>query len=348
MTGAVVPTPRTAGFAMPAEWGPHDRTLMAWPSRPELWGPHLTAAARDYAEIARVIAHFEPVTMLAGDSELAAATAACGSTVDVLRMPADDSWVRDSGPVGVVRRSDGARAGVDFAFNGWGEKYRPYANDAALASRVLHRLGIEAYVAPIVLEGGSITVDGAGRLITTAQCLLHPTRNPHLDAAAIARVLEDYLGATEVIWLPTGLVEDLDTDGHVDNIAAFAPGGRVVAQTTSDTANPNHARLAENVRLLRYAKLDVVTIDHLPYAELDGTPLVVPYLNYYVVNGAVIVPTTGTDPGADRAAFEVIGSAYPGREVVGVPGTVLAYGGGGVHCITQQIPATAVSASASA
>jgi agmatine deiminase len=331
-----ISTPRADGFSMPPEWAPHERTLMAWPTRAELWDALLDAARDDYAEIARAIARFEPVTMIAHPLDVADARRRCGDdlAIDVLPMPIDDSWVRDSGPIGVTRA--GARAATDFAFNGWGEKYCPYANDAALAARLLPELGITGYVAPMTLEGGSITVNGVGILVTTAQCLLDPSRNPRMSVGDIEACLRDYLGVDDVIWLERGLVEDLDTDGHVDNIAAFAAADTILVQHTD--VGPNVDLLAANEARLTAHGLTVVPIGPLPYATAGGREVVVPYLNYYVVNGGVIVPTTGADAAADRAAVDAIGAAY-GRPAVAVPGAVLAYGGGGVHCITQQIPA---------
>lgn len=324
---------------MPAEWERHERTLMAWPTRANLWLDLLDAARRDYAAIARTIADFEPVTMVVDPSDAPAATAMCGPNVEVLVLPIDDSWVRDSGPIGLLRRRDGARAAVDFRFDSWGEKFLPYADDAALGSRLLAELSLTGFVAPIVLEGGSISVDGAGRGLSTAQCLLEAGRNPGFDRVAIERILADQLGISSLIWLPRGLVEDRDTDGHVDNVAAFAPDDRVVVQGTRDPDSPNAELLAENRRILEDAGLDVLVVEHLPYATLAGRRVVVPPLNFYVGNGAVFVPVTGSDPGADRTALDVIGTAFADREIVGVPGAVLAFGGGGVHCITQQVPA---------
>ena len=170
-------TPRAAGFAMPAEWTPHERTLMAWPVRRDLWNESLAQARDDYAAVARAIAAFEPVLMVAPEGARAEVADRCGSGVEVVELPIDDSWLRDNGPIGVVD-ADGRRAGVDFVFNAWGEKFAPWDRDAALAEALLEHLGIDRFDAPLVLEGGSISVDGEGTLITTEQCLLHPTRNP--------------------------------------------------------------------------------------------------------------------------------------------------------------------------
>jgi agmatine deiminase len=269
---------------------------------------------------------------------------ACGEGVEVLELPIDDSWMRDSGPI-IVTAPDGRRAGVDFRFNGWGEKFVPYDHDDAMNRALLPRLGIERIEANLVLEGGSIAVDGEGTLITTEQCLLNPNRNPDLDRARVERLLGEYLGIEKVIWIGNGLLEDYDTDGHVDTVAAFVRPGTVLAQTTDDPSDPNHERLAENVERLRAAKdaegrpLEVIELGQLPRTTVRGQPGVVPYVNLYVANGAVIVPVCGDDPDRDQQVLEMIAPLFEPREVVAVPGRMLAEGGGGVHCITQQVPA---------
>jgi agmatine deiminase len=330
-------TAHAAGLAMPAEWAPHERTLMAWPARVDAWrGTGIDSARRDYAEIARAIARFEPVLMIADPDDAAGARDLCGSDIEVVELPIDDSWIRDTGPV-FVTGEGGRRAAVDFAFNSWGEKFLPYDRDADIARRVLEHLGVERRAAPMVLEGGSIAVDGEGTLVTTEQCLLNPNRNPSMSRDQIEAALREHLGVERIVWLEHGLVEDDDTDGHVDNVCAFVGPGAAVAQTVADPANSNHARLAANVERLRAAGIEVTELDVLPYAPGADRSVAIPYVNFYLVNGAVIVPVAGQD--TDAAALELIGGACPGREVVGVPAVNLALGGGGVHCITQQVPA---------
>jgi agmatine deiminase len=325
----------TDGRAMPAEWAPHELTIMCWPARAEMWGGHFARAKSDYAAVANAVAAFEPVLMVADPSQADEARAACTSAVDVAAIGLDDSWARDSGPIFVT--GAGRRAGVDFGFNAWGEKFRPYADDAEFARRVLEHLGEERIDArDMVLEGGSIAVDGEGTLITTEQCLLHPTRNPSLGREEIGARLGARLGVARVVWLGHGLVEDGDTDGHVDNVCAWIEPGRVLLQTVAEESDPNFAHARENAERLLAAGLEVVELDVLPRVDHDGPPTVVPYLNYYLCNGAVIVPAS--DPETDGRALELLESLYPGREAVPVPGTTLALGGGGVHCITQQVP----------
>lgn len=323
---------------MPPEWARHDRTLMAWPCRRELWGDELPRARAEYAATANAIAAFEPVTMVCADAgDAAHARAALSGAVDVVQLPIDDSWLRDNGPVFVLGE-DGSRAGVHFGFNAWGGKFSPWDRDAAVGAALVARLGDPLWEAPFVLEGGSISVDGAGTLITTEQCLLHPNRNPRLDRGQIEQGLRDHLGVEGVVWLGRGLQEDRDTDGHVDLIAAFTAPGEVLL-LVPDAANPNRAAMETNRARLEDAGLAVTEFPLLPYVEVAGERAVCSYLNFYVANGAVIVPQAGE--GTDAEALERIARAFPGREAIGVPGAVVAWGGGGVHCITQQVPAAA-------
>ncbi len=331
-------------WRMPAEWERHERCLMGWPSRAELWGERLPRAKLDYAAVANAIADHEPVLMLARRADVAPARAACAGAVEIVELPLDDSWLRDSGPV-FVRDRGGALAGVDFRFNGWGEKYRPYDRDARLAERLLQRLGIPRRPVPLVLEGGAITVDGEGTLITTESVLCNPNRNPGRSREEIEALIGEALGVERMIWLTAGLLEDRDTDGHVDNVCAFLSCGRVIVQTVTDPDNPNYERLAANRDRLRAASdargrpLEVIELPLLPYLPDADRPTVAPYLNFYLANGAVIVPVS--DPRTDADALAIIAAALPDRDVVPVPGATFARGGGGVHCITQQQPAAA-------
>jgi agmatine deiminase len=321
---------------MPAEWEAHERTIMGWPCRKELWRETIAQARADYAEVANAIAAFEPVTMIANPGpDAAQARAACGEGVEVVELGLDDSWLRDCGPI-YVRDEHGGRYAVHFRFNAWGGKFAPWDSDAKVGALVAERLGDPVVSAPLVLEGGSICVDGAGSLLSTEQCLLAPNRNPALSREQIEAALRRYLGVDRVVWLGQGLVEDRDTDGHVDLIAAFVCPGRVLLQGVSED-NPNFERCAENRSRLESAGIEVLEMPFLPYARVAGQRVAVGYLNFYLLNGAVIVPVAGAD--TDEDALAIIARAYPGREQVPVPGTVLAYGGGGPHCITQQVPA---------
>ena len=320
---------------MPAEWAPHERTIMGWPCRHEIWGDQLQQAKDDYAATANAVAAFEPLTMVCADAgDAAEARAALAGEVEVVELPIDDSWLRDSGPIFVLD-DEGQRAGVHFGFNSWGEKFTPYDADAAIGGVLVERLGDRCYDAPFVLEGGSVAVDGEGTLLTTEQCLLHPNRNPDLSREEIEQGLRDFLGVEHVVWLGQGLAEDKDTDGHVDLVAAFTRPGEVLLQSTPP-GTPSSERMADNRSRLVAAGLEVVEFPLLPTLDIGGEEVAVGHLNFYLCNGAVIVPVAGLT--TDAEALERIGAAYPDREVVGVPGGVIAFGGGGPHCITQQVP----------
>jgi len=332
-------TPVDHGYRMPPETSPQERMLMAWPCRLELWGPELANARRDYAAVANAIAEFEPVTMVVPDGSAAAeARAALSGNVELLELPLDDSWMRDFGPIFALDH-DGNRAGVHFRFNAWGEKFAGWDRDEAAGGELARRYGDTAFEAPFVLEGGSLLVDGAGRLVTTEQCLLAPNRNPDLDRAAIEEGLRTHLGVDEVVWLGLGLVADRDTDGHVDCIATVNDAGQLILQSRPP-GDPDHESMAENLERAVAAGIDVVTFPPLAYGEVDGTRVPNAYLNVALCNGGVIVPLAGGDAAnEDEEALARLRDAFPGREVVGVPGLVIAYGGGGPHCITQQVPA---------
>jgi agmatine deiminase len=320
---------------LPAEWEPHERTLMGWPCRLELWGETLERACADYAAVANAIAAFEPVTMIANPGrDAAAARAACSGSVKVAELPLDDSWLRDCGPI-YTYGDDSRRRAVHFRFNAWGEKFHPFERDAMVGRLIAERLGDEVVESSLVLEGGSILGDGAGTLLTTEECLLNVNRNPGFAREEIEAALGRNLGVERVVWLGRGMVEDKDTDGHVDLIASFVEPGRALLLAT-DESNPNHERGVENLERLRAAGIDAVELPFMSYVEVAGQRIGASYLNFYLCNGAVIVPVFGAE--ADSEALRLIGECYPGREVVPVPGAVLAYGGGGPHCITQQVP----------
>ena len=333
--------PADDGFFMPAEWAPHERCWMAWPCRESLWEEGLDAARGAYAAVARAISAFEPVTMLANATDVAEAAARCGATVSTQALPLDDSWMRDSGPTFVVDGKGGI-GGVDWRFNAWGEKFHPFDQDARIAERVLEQLAVPRYAAPLVLEGGSIHVDGEGTLLTSEECLLHPNRNHDLDRAAIEDLLRRYLGVSAFVWLGQGLDKD-DTDGHVDNIARYVRPGVVMAVTCDDPADPNHAILNDNLARLKKAhdaKGRALEVIELPLPRearhLDGQRLALSYVNYYIANGGVVMPSF--DDANDALAYDIVSKAFLERRVTQVPALPILAGGGGIHCITQQQP----------
>lgn len=331
-----------ASARMPGEFEPHERTVVVWPTRDAVYTGSLLDEARDaHAELARAMARFEPVTMIANPDEADDATERCGGGVEVVALPVDDSWFRDSGPIYVV--GDEGRTAIDFTFNSWGEKFVPWDRDAAVARAWAQHAGHPVRPVPLVFEGGSISVDGQGTAVTTTQCLMHPNRNPFLTQTEIEVAVCDALGLDVLLWLPYGLALDDDTDGHVDNIACFARPGTLVMQGCDDPGEPDWLRLNVDRRVAQGAidargeAIEVVEVPVLPFIERDGVRAPVPYLNYYVGNGFVVVPTCGHAADADMIA--IIAEQYPGRETFGLDiGAILALGGGGIHCITQQIP----------
>ena len=337
-------TPRSDGFAMPPEWEPHQLTLMSWPCRPETFvaaergcGPEAYGQAQaQQAAVANAVCEFEPVVMLVREEQLGEARRLLSSKIELLAAQLDDSWMRDNGPI-FVRDAGGRVALVQFGFNGWGEPSQPTACDARVPELIATHLGVRRYVAPMVLEGGSFFVDGAGTLITTEQCLLHENRNPGLSRGQIEKTLADHLGIDTVVWLGEGHYEDFSTDGHVDDVAHFLAPGRVILHVPSNPQHPDHARGGENARRIRAASdargsaIEVVEFD-------TGYPQGIPYLNLYVCNGGIVAPIAGT--AEDEPALAQVRAAYAGREVVTVQSDVLFRGGGGgPHCITQQVPA---------
>jgi agmatine deiminase len=317
------------GFAMPPAWAPHARSWMAWPCRKEIWRDGIVAARRAYAEVARAIARFEPVIMAARPRDAEEARALCGPSVEIWEVPLDDSWARDIAPVFVKRA--GEVAGVDWDFNGWGGKYRPHAEDTAFAGRLLSRQGLRRFEGGMVLEGGAIATDGAGTLLTTEECLLNPNRNPGLSRAEIEAKLRDHLGANRIVWLGKGLVGD-ETDGHVDNVACFAPDGRVLLAIPDENSDPNYVEMRTNGEWLRAANIDCIPVP-LPKSR-DG--LIRSYINFAVTNGGLIIPAFD-DPLDDEAA-RVIAESFPGREIVQIDANPIVVGGGGLHCITYEEP----------
>lgn len=333
-------TPALDGFAMPPEWSAHARCWMAWPCRLELWGGAYEAACRAYAEVARTVARFEPVSMLTPAALVAMATLQLARKAEIVAAELDDSWVRDTGP-SFLAGAEGALAGVAWRFNGWGNRHHPHDRDARLAAALLAELKLKCYQAPLVLEGGAIHVDGAGTLLATETSVLNADRNPTLDRRQIEERLALHLGVRKILWLEQGLVDD-ETDGHVDNVAMFAAPGRVLAAVASDRADRNRAPLAENrerLARMRDARGEPLEIVELPLPAPRQGPrgqLAMSYVNLYLANGAAIMP--GFDDPQDEPARRIVADLWPKREVVQVPALDIVAGGGGIHCITLAEP----------
>jgi agmatine deiminase len=313
---------------------------MAWPTDLEGWGRHLDLGRATYAGLANAIAEFEPLTMIVNPGEVRSAQRALAGTVDIMEIDFESAWIRDSGPLVVVDET-GRRLGVDFGFNGWGERYK-CDKTAASTATVLERLGIERVESSLILEGGAISVDGEGTLITTEQCLLNENRNPGWSREAIEAELALMLGIEKVVWLPWGIAADTVTDGHVDAVCTFTAPGEVLLQTCSDAADPDFELMAANRSALAAATDSrgrpflVFDLPSLPSEPFEGVEIGVAYANVVLVNGGVIAGT-GDYP-SDLAAVEVLHRAFPDREVVTIPGTMFSYAGGGPHCTTMQIP----------
>jgi agmatine deiminase len=335
-------TPRDDGFAMSPDWVPHSRCWMAWPCREAPWGGGLEAARRAYADVAQAIVRFEPVTMIARPELVAMASLYCGPGITILPLEHDDSWVRDTGP-SFLGDATGQLAGVQWVFNGWGEVYPDHQQDRQMAQRILEHVGARRYSSALVLEGGSVHVDGEGTCLAATGAVLDQRRNPGLGREEAEAVLKRELGCTVVIWLPSGLVDD-ETGGQVENVACFARPGLVLALATDDKADANFSGLAENLDVLRAATdaqtrtLEVVTVPQpKARARHDGRRLTLSHLSCYVANGAVIVPRFGD--ASDAAASKILAAAWPGREIVPIDALEIVAGGGGIHGITLGQPA---------
>jgi agmatine deiminase len=350
----MTPTPKQPfldGLSMPARYAPHERTYISWPLEVGYrWS--LEKARGEHAFLAKAIADYEKVTVLARPQDVASVRdhLEIGGNIELLEIPLDDAWIRDSGPI-FVTDDRGHVAIVNFEFNGWGSRCG-YENCNDSPIRIAEWLGMCRYDAPFILEGGGFTVDGEGTLITTEQFLLNPNRNPTMNREQIEAGLHDYLGVEEVIWLKGGLVEDNGTDGHSDNVVQFVAPGVALLQTMPDRNNPNFEICEENHRRLREARdakgrrLEIIEMPLLPYTKEILNPnsglkeparFPVPYVNYYQINGALIVPMLGGPK--DEAALPILQNAHPERKIVPVPSTAMAADGGGVGCVTQQQPA---------
>ena len=344
-------SPRGLGFRVPAEWELHRAVWTAWPAAADLWQDDLRAAQVEFATLCRAIAGAghssggaspELLEVLVTDdtAERDAASALAGLPVRFHRIPYGDIWLRDTAPV-FSRSDSGEVAAVCFRFNGWGEKYL-FAPDLALARAVRQASGLHSFDVPMIFEGGAIEVDGEGTAITTSQCLLHPNRNPAMSKAEIEAHLVDALGIDRLLWLGEGLVGD-HTDGHVDTLVRFAGPGRVLCMEARDDDDPNRRVLSTIERDLSGMRdalgrsLEVVRLPSPGLVEnADGEPMAASYVNYYISNQTVVVPTYGSRH--DEEAVAVIATCFPGRRTIGASARAILGGGGAFHCITQQEP----------
>ncbi len=353
---------------MPAEWAEHEQTWMIWPERPDNWRLGAKPAQDAFCKVITSIAGFEPVSVCVSANQYHHAAERLKQyetkhPVRLVEMSTNDAWCRDTGPT-FVQDPSGIVRGVDWAFNAWGGLesglYFPWDRDDQVARKILEIEHCDRYrTEGFVLEGGAIHVDGEGTLLTTQECLLNANRNPHLDQKIIERVLREYLGVETIIWLDRGIYED-ETDGHIDNICCFVRPGVVLLAWTDDTKDPQYERSLDAYQRLTSAtdsrgrKLEVhkvllpkpLTITKDECRSIDhsyncmprrpGMRLAASYVNFYLCNGGLVLPTFD-DPN-DAVAAEQMQQLFPERRVVTVPSREILLGGGNIHCITQQQP----------
>jgi len=362
MVRTLTTTPRQDDFYIPAEFAPHKQTWMLWPERPDNWRFGAKPAQRAFTAVATAIAQFEAVVMGVNQRQFLNARAMLPAHIRVIELSNNDSWMRDVGPTFVINDRGEIRL-VDWKFNAWGGikegLYFPWDLDDLVPRKVAEIEGIDRYAAPLVLEGGSIHVDGEGTLLTTEQCLLNPNRNPELSKAEIEAYLKEYTGVEKIIWLGEGVYND-ETNGHVDNLVCFLRPGVIALTWTDYTHDPQYPISQDAYERLRHARdargrsFEIVKI-HQPDPVLitaeeaegvdavegtlprqAGDRMAASYINFYFCNGGAIVPTFGD--AHDQLALETLQRYLPERRVVGVPAREILLGGGNIHCITQQQP----------
>ncbi|MEM2138160.1 MAG: agmatine deiminase family protein [Candidatus Anstonellaceae archaeon] len=339
-----ISTPKSLGYLMPAEWESHEATWLSWPKN-ELTFPSdiIGAVEKTYCRMIAGLQGGEKVKLLV-DNE-AEENRARGflqkngvpeKSVLFHRIKSADVWMRDYGPTFLLHRATGKKAAVRWIFNAWGNKYDDLLADNRTGDEIAKICSCPVFKPGIVMEGGSIDVNGAGSLLTTEQCLLNKNRNPELDQERIERHLADYLGVSDIVWLGEGIAGD-DTDGHVDDFARFVGKGAVVCAYEENNADENHKPLAEAhsvlSELFETIKLPMPSpiIDPVEKRRLPAS-----YANFYIGNKSVLLPVFGDRN--DKVAIEILQSCFSGREIVPIPCRELVYGYGGIHCVTQQEP----------
>ena len=340
-----------SAYRLPAEWEKHEATFLAWPHNAETWPGLLEGVEKTYLHIIQALLPGEKVYLLAKDCSAATQIQErltrekiSSPNLKILTIPSDDAWVRDSGPIFVLRRDakQPQRLAHDFIFNSWGRKYGPWDLDDVIPPAACRMLDIPWVTHDFVLEGGSLDTDGQGTLLTTEQCLLNPNRNPSLRRTDIEERLTRWLGIQKVIWLHDGLEGD-DTDGHIDDITRFVAPGTVVTVVEPDPKDANHAPLQENLARLRSAQdakgqpLQIIELPMPPRSDGPHHRNPASHANFYIGNSAVLVPTFASP--TDAIVLDRLRPFFPGRKVVGIDCRDLVAGLGAIHCITQQMPA---------
>ena len=326
---------------MPAEWEAHERTWMMWPSRPEVWDD-MDETCRNYTAVAHAIRDFEPLTMVVRPEDVANAKSLLGRDIEILEHPIDDSWARDAAPC-FLANANGEKAGATFRFNAWGGKYYPFEGDDSSSGAICAASGIQEFQSKLIAEGGAVSVDGAGTILTTESCLPNANRNPDWTRDQISAELKEMLGGDKVIWLP-GNAEEVETDGHVDGVAVFIAPGIVLIEGEGPADHPwreiNRANIdaMEGQSDARGRSIELVRIPEASGDLSDHELFCRSYVNVYLCNGGVIMPKYGVPE--DDYVREIFEEYLPGRRIAQVAIPSIAIGGGGIHCITQQEPRT--------
>jgi agmatine deiminase len=335
-------TPRAEGFRMPAEWSPHEATWIAWPHNHDDWPGRFEPIPWVYGEIVRRLSQVERVHILLqnDDAEYNARTVLEKSgvqweAIEFHSLPTDRVWARDFAPL-FVRDSAGKVAAVKWRFNGWA-KYENHLHDEAAGNAIPDLVGVEAWRPEMVLEGGSVDVNGAGLLLTTEECLLSPiqARNPGMSREEIEAALGDYLGIDRVLWLRNGIAGD-DTHGHIDDLARFTDAETLVMVSEEDRHDANYRALRENWEIVKTFPVRARKLPMPAPLYFEGQRLPASYANFYIANKMVLVPTFN-DPN-DRIALNVLAECFPDRQVTGINCVELVWGLGTLHCMTQQQP----------
>ena len=340
--------PASQGFAMPAEWTPHAVTWTSWPFDDDLWEGYLEGVREEFAQLVATIARFESVMLNVRDEEAERdarerfkQTENGLKNVTFHRVPLNDVWFRDNGPL-FVKNAEGKVALTDWTFNAWGEKYSPWDKDDRAPQEVAETLGMKRFAFQEVLEGGALELNSQGVCLTTRSCLLSQHRNPNMTQSEIEAVLRNALGIKHLIWLEAGLEGD-HTDGHIDTIVRFVNDQTIICSVEEDEDDPNFMTTQHNLSLLqtlRDSAGDSYKIVQLPLPkkrmELNGVRLPLTYANFYIGNGFVVVPIY--HDANDKKALNILRPLFPGREVIGLQATRLITGGGAFHCVTQQQP----------
>jgi agmatine deiminase len=342
-------TPAALGYRMPAEWERQEAVWLSWPHNRETWPGTFRPIPAVFAEVAAQVSRREKVRINIASAHrkralaLIAKAGADMANVACFNHPTNDAWCRDHGPIFVRSDRTGKVAVTDWDYNAWGGKYPPFDKDNRIPERIARALGLRRFRKAMVLEGGSIDVNGKGVLLTTESCLLNRNRNPWLTRAEIEGNLRDYLGISTVLWLGDGIAGD-DTDGHVDDVTRFFSEEGIVTCSERRRGDVNHRALERNLELLRSfrtASGRKYRIAELPMpapVRWRGMRLPASYANFLIVNGSVLMPAF-RQPRRDREAAEVLASCFPGRDIVPIDCLELVRGLGTLHCITQQQPA---------